>query len=154
MSKSTGIVKLALAVTLMAALAGCTPIYRNHGYAPTEEDLSEVAVGVDTRDTVADVIGPPTSSGVMRDGAWYYVSSRWQTRLYFAPEELDRQVVAVSFAEDGVVSNIERFTLEDGNVIVLNRRVTDDNIKGLTFIRQLLGNLGNFDPAQALANRN
>ena len=64
----------------------------------------------------------------MRDEAWYYVSSNFITRGARAREEFFRQVVAISFDEDGVVKNIERFGLEDGMVVVLNRRVTDDNI--------------------------
>ncbi|KPQ14077.1 MAG: hypothetical protein HLUCCO18_16175, partial [Rhodobacteraceae bacterium HLUCCO18] len=39
-------------------------------------------------------------------------------------------------------SNVERFGLEDGNVVALSRRVTDSNVQGIGFLRQLLGNLG------------
>ncbi|WP_212525642.1 outer membrane protein assembly factor BamE [Actibacterium sp. MT2.3-13A] len=148
MRKRGVIAKRVAAGLLAVAIAGCTPIYRNHGYAPSDAELQEIVVGVDTQATVGDVVGPPAASGVMRDEAWYYVSSRWRTRGALAPEILDRQLVAVSFDKDGVVRNIERFTLEDGRVIALNRRVTDDNIKGITFIRQLLGNIGNFTADQ------
>lgn len=144
--------KLIATGLLAVAIAGCTPIKRTHGFAPTEEELQEVIVGVDTTATVSDVIGAPSASGVVRDDAWYYVASKWETRGPFAPKEMDRQVVAISFSDDGVVENIERFTLEDGRVIALNRRVTDDNIKGVTFIRQLLGNIGNFSADQFLGN--
>jgi hypothetical protein len=40
------------------------------------------------------------------------------------------------------VSNVERFGLEDGQVVALSRRVTETNIKGVSFIRQLMGNFG------------
>lgn len=139
-----GIAKLAQVAVLAAAVAACSPIYRNHGYAPSDEDLDMVVVGVDTRDTVAETVGPPSAAGVMRDDAWYYVSSARKTVAFRAPQEIDRQVVAISFADDGTVANIERFGLEDGRVIPINRRVTDDNIKGVSFLRQLLGNIGNF----------
>ncbi|MBK5932803.1 Beta-barrel assembly machine subunit BamE [Rhodovulum imhoffii] len=148
MRKPAGIGKLAIAGILAAALAGCSPIYRKHGYAPSEEDLSEIVVGVDTRDTVAGVIGPPAASGVQNDGAWYYVSSNWRTVGYRAPEETDRQVVAISFDGTGTVRNIERFGLKDGRVIALNRRVTDENVQGISFLRQLLGNIGQFTTDQ------
>lgn len=143
-------VKLALAAVLALGLSACSPIYRNHGYAPTDDELSEIVVGIDSRDAVAELVGPPATSGVMRDDAWYYVSSRWKTVAYRAPELVDRQLVAVSFDGDGTVQNIERYTMEDGRVIALNRRVTDDNLAGISFIRQLLGNIGNFDPGQFL----
>jgi len=50
--------------------------------------------------------------------------------------------VAVTFTDAGIVENVERFGLEDGRVIALSRRVTDSNIKGVGFLRQLLGNFG------------
>ena len=62
--------------------------------------------------------------------------------------EVDRTVVAISFDSDGVVENIERFGLEDGRVIAISRRVTDSNIKGVSFLRQLFGNIGNFAAEQ------
>ncbi|MFQ6549605.1 outer membrane protein assembly factor BamE [Aestuariibius sp. 2305UL40-4] len=132
------------------ALAGCVAQFRNHGYAPSDSELAEVLVGLDTRDSVIETFGPPTTGGVLEQGAVYYVESRW--RLYGAlePQIIDRQLVAISFDPEGVVSNVERFTLEDGRVITLSRRVTDDNVRNTTFIRQLLGNLGRIDNADFL----
>ncbi|WP_081531715.1 outer membrane protein assembly factor BamE [Rhodovulum sp. P5] len=147
-----GVAGLVCVAVVSVTLSACTPIIRNHGYAPTEADLEEIVVGVDTRDTVADVVGSPTVSGVMRDNAWYYVESRWRTIGYRAPEITDRQVVAISFDRNGTVANIERFGLEDGRVIALNRRVTESNIQGISFLRQLLGNIGQVTPEQFTAN--
>jgi outer membrane protein assembly factor BamE (lipoprotein component of BamABCDE complex) len=134
------------------ALAACTPIYDRHGYTPAQEDLDNLIVGVDTRGTVEEFVGPPSASGVMRDEAWYYVSSNFITRGARAREEYFRQVVAISFDQNGVVKNIERFGLEDGMVVVLNRRVTDDNIEGVSFLGQLLGNVGNLTADQFFDN--
>ncbi len=150
MFKSGLIRNLVLLSGLTFGLSACSTLEDNHGYAPSEIELQDIVVGVDTRETVATLIGPPSTGGVVQDGNWYYVASTWETRLYFKPQEISREVVAISFDEDGAVENIERFGLEDGQVVVLNRRVTDDNIKGLTFLRQLLGNIGNFNPGQFL----
>lgn len=135
---------------ISAVLAACAPINRSHGYAPTETDLQEIVVGADTRDSVEEIIGPPSASGVVSEDVWYYVQTDWRMVAYREPEAVDRQVVAISFAPDGTVTNIERFGLEDGRVIALNRRVTDTNIQGVSFIRQLLGNVGNFAPQDAM----
>ena len=56
-------------------------------------------------------------------------------------------MVAIRFDDNGVVSNIERFGLEDGNVVALSRRVSASNIEGIGFLRQLMGNLGRLDAA-------
>jgi len=134
----------------LLALGACSSIYRNHGYVPNDSDLDLVIVGVDTKDSIAETIGRPTSVGVLDDGGWYYVQSRWLHRGMMAPKEVDREMVAISFDQNAVVENIERFGIEDGRVIVLSRRVTDTNIKGISFIRQLLGNIGNFTADQFL----
>lgn len=131
-------------------VVGCTALYRNHGYAPSDEDLAEVLVGVDTRATVADIVGSPTAGGLMSDGNFYYVQSRFRHFAYTAPKEIDREVVAISFDGEGVVSNIERFGLEDGRIVALSRRVTDDGIRDTRFLQQLFGALGNFDAGAVL----
>ena len=115
--KSVGMVGRAAALLLLVLAVGCSPIVRNAGYVPSDEDLSQINVGVDTRETVAAAVGVPGTGGVVETGGYYYVRSRWETRGPFAPQEVDRQVVAISFGADGTVSNIERFTLEDGRVI-------------------------------------
>lgn len=137
----------ALSAAALTAVAACTSIYRDHGYVPTDEELSEVTVGVDTRDSVAETIGVPTASGVLNDGGYYYVTSRFRHYGARQPEVVERQLVAISFTQSGVVENIERYSLQDGRVIALNRRVTDSNVSNKTFLRQLLGNLGNFNPS-------
>lgn len=135
-------------------LTACSANYRYHGFAPSEEELKEVVVGVDTRETVSEIIGQPSSSGVLDDGGWYYVSSKFRHYAYQAPKAVERQLVAISFDKEDVVQNIERFGLEDGRVITLSRRVTDLPVKGPGIIEQLLGNLGNFDLTQITGQQN
>lgn len=128
----------------------CVPIYRNHGFIPFEEDLAALQVGVDTRETVTAKVGSPTSTGITTPTGFYYVASRFRHYGPLEPQEIDREVLAITFTEGGTLRNIERFGLEDGQVVVLSRRVTDDNIPDTTFLGQLLGNIGNFDPAVLL----
>ncbi|GAA0303832.1 outer membrane protein assembly factor BamE [Rhodovulum strictum] len=126
---------------------------RKNGYAPSEEDLAGIVVGVDTRDSVAELVGTPSVNGVMRDEAWYYVENTWKTVGPRAPENVDRQVVAISFGPNGTVENVERFGLEQGRVIALNRRVTEANVQGISFLGQLFRNLGNFRADDVLGPR-
>jgi len=131
----------------LAALGACTPVFRNHGYIPPAEQLAEITVGVDTRDSVMEAVGAPSSSGVVRDSGFYYVRSRVRHYGPKRPEVVSRELVAISFDDRGVVRNIERFGLEDGIVVQLDRRVTESTIQGQGILRQLLGNIGNFNPA-------
>ncbi len=129
----------------LALLAGCASTYRNHGYIPPNEELTNLVVGVDTRDTVASSVGRPGVTGILDASGWYYVRSRFRSFAYRAPTEIDRQVLAISFDQRGVVSNIELFGLEKGRVVRLSRRVTTSNTQGVGFLRQAFGNLGRFN---------
>lgn len=130
------------ALILAAALAACTPIYRNHGYVPAEDELALIEIGRDTRETVGQKIGRPSIAGLLNDEGWYYVQSRYEQVGPREPREVERQVVAITFSQSGVVENIGRFGLEDGKVVEISRRVTETNIKGITLIQQLLGSFG------------
>lgn len=139
-------VKYAIVALATATLTACSAIYQKHGYVPTEEQLAEVVVGVDTKDSVAESIGVPTASGVLNDGGYYYVSTLMRTRGAGATKPVSRSLVAINFDSRQVVSGVERYSLEDGRAIPLERRVSSSSVENKTFLRQLMGNLGNFNP--------
>lgn len=140
---------LLVAAALVSA-AACTAIYDNHGYIPTDEDLALIQVGKDTRDTVAITIGRPSTEGLLNDQGWFYVQSRWKNYGALPPKEIDRQVVAITFSPDGVVENVERFGLEKGQIVPISRRITDSNIKGVGFLKQLFGSIGRISADQLI----
>lgn len=144
--------RIALIGATVLTLSACSATYRNHGYVPSEEELASVQVGVDTRDSVIEAVGAPSSAGVLDTSGYYYVATRMRHYGARAPQIVSRELVAISFDQRGRVKNIERFGLEDGEVFALNRRVTSSSIQDSTFLRQLMGNLGNFNPGAALAN--
>ena len=144
--------KQCLMLVLVASVAACSPVYRNHGYVPTEDELALVEVGKDTREVVGQKIGRPTTSGLLNDDGWFYVQSRYKHFGPRAPKEIDRQVLAVTFDKAGVVENIARYGLEEGQVVEISRRVTETNVKGLSVIQQILGSFGRLVTDSILAN--
>jgi len=139
-------------LALVLAVAACSPVYRNHGYVPTEDELALVEVGTDTRETVGQKIGRPTTSGLLNDQGWFYVQSRYKHLGPREPQEIERQVLAVTFTEAGVVENIARYGLQDGKVVQISRRVTETNVKGMSLIQQLLGNFGRLQAGELLSD--
>jgi len=138
--------RLGGAVALAFAVTACGATYRNHGYVPPREDLDQIAVGVDTLASVEETLGSSSSGSVLDDNALYFVRTRIRDFALLEPEVVERQVVAISFDASGVVSNIESFGLEQGQVVPLARRVTDSSVAGKSFLRQLFGNIGRFTP--------
>ncbi len=152
-TRATGRMARRVALTLcLLAMVACAPVFRNHGYAPVDTDLDQITVGTDTRESVAALVGRPSAAGLLNDEGWYYVQSRYRHFGARAPQEIDRQVVAISFSADGIVQNVERFGLADGRVVPLSRRVTESNIRGVSFIRQLLGNVGRLRAQDVIDN--
>jgi outer membrane protein assembly factor BamE (lipoprotein component of BamABCDE complex) len=141
-----------LTLALVASVAACSPVFRNHGYVPTEQELALIEVGTDTRETVGQKIGRPTTSGLLNDVGWFYVQSRYKHFGPRAPQEVERQVLAVTFSESGTVENVARYGLEDGKVVQISRRVTETNVKGLSFIQQILGSFGRLQAGDLLAD--
>ncbi|QYK43278.1 MAG: outer membrane protein assembly factor BamE [Paracoccaceae bacterium] len=142
--------RLGVAVAILAVAAACAQIVRTHGYAPTDAELSEIVVGVDTRDSVAETVGRPSAQGLLNDDGWFYVQSRFRHMGPREPKEIERQVVAITYDQAGVVQNIERFGLEQGRVVALSRRVTESNVRSFSFVRQLLQNFGRFNAGELL----
>ncbi|MDO5756878.1 MAG: outer membrane protein assembly factor BamE [Rhodobacterales bacterium] len=138
---------MAIVLALVTATAGCTSLYKNHGYVPPDEDLNRLVAGVDTRAKVDDLIGAPSAAGMLAGGDYYYVRSRVRTYGMKRPEVIDRQVLAISFDNAGVIANIERFDLQDGHTVVLSRRVTESSVEGKGFLASIMDNFGNINPA-------
>lgn len=141
---------MALALVAPLALSACQATYRNHGYVPPDEQLAQVVVGQTAQAELDGLIGKPSAQGLLTGSAWYYVGSRWEYFGARQPREIRREVVAISFNEAGTVSNVERFGLERGRVIVLSQRVTDSGVTSLGLVRQLLGNVGRVSAGQLL----
>jgi outer membrane protein assembly factor BamE (lipoprotein component of BamABCDE complex) len=127
---------------LCAVLTACSPIVRSHGYVPADDQLAEITVGEDTRDTVAEKIGAPMTLGFESDRSWYYVASERRTLGLRAPQTTRRDIVAVRFGDAGTVQNVERFDEQDGRVVVLTARVTDPSVSELGILRRIFGNVG------------
>lgn len=137
---------------LLVLLAACSPIMRYHGYAPGDAELAQIVVGRDTRDTVAQKIGRPGVGGVIEGSGWYYVQSDWRADNWRAPVEVDRQVVAISFNPRGVVTNVERFGLADGEIVAISQRVTDTGPRGRSVLAQIFSTIGQFSPQMFQGN--
>lgn len=140
--------RIGLGALFIVALSACTAQYRTHGYVPSEDELQQIVPGVDTRGTVEDLIGVPSTSGTLNDSGFYYIESDVRHFAWRRPEVVDREVLAITFDSAGVVENIERYGLQDGQVVPLARRITRSGDGDIGFIRKLFGNIGGINAGQ------
>lgn len=135
----------AAALALAAVVPGCAPTTQVHGYVPPPSDVARVTPGVDTMATVAEILGQPSSSGLLRDSAWFYVQSVFESFAYNPARVVDRTVLVVNFDDNGVVTGIERFGVEQGRIVNLTTRTTQTGGRQLGILEQLFGNLLTID---------
>ena len=138
---------LAALAGLMAA-QGCVSFRSSHGYVLERgEEGLQGEVGLDTKESVLARYGEPSMIGTFDDNAWYYMTSLERSRAFFKPKTTQREVIAFSFDEAGVVEDIQTFTLADSLNVNLVGRETPTRGKELSFWEQLLGNVGQLPAA-------
>jgi outer membrane protein assembly factor BamE (lipoprotein component of BamABCDE complex) len=135
----------ALLVALAAmGLAGCRATVDQRGNLPEPEKVAQIQPGSTTRDQVVKILGTPSSIGVFDDKNWYYISRKTSQVAFFSPEVLDQQVFVVNFDGGGVVRSVDRKELKDGRDIEPAPGATPAPGRELTFLEQVLGNIGRF----------
>ncbi len=138
----------AVALLTAVALTACAATRQMHGYMPSAADVARLQPGVDTRATVEETLGLPTSTGLLRDSAWFYVQSIFENYTYHPPRVVDRRVLVVSFDPNGTVTGIESYGIERGRIVELTARTTDTGGRQLGVLEQLFGNILNIDASQ------
>lgn len=144
--RRTAIVSAIIAgATLVSA---CNPTLRSHGFRYADGEVPTLTPGEDTRASVLAMLGNPSTRGMFDDNTWYYISTTREYLAYLRPDTRERRVIAVRFDEDGSVSAVDEYGLEDGRVIALVDRETPTRGRELSLIEQILGNVGRLPSEQ------
>src|SRR5262245_14403583 len=143
----------ALAATLMA---GCAATRDFHGYVPDQALATDVQPSVDTRSTVLARLGTPSTTSIFNDNLWVYMSSTCELLTFYYPKVVAREIVAIQFDEDDVVSDVLVYDVNDGRTLAYNSRVTPTRGRELGILEQLFGTIGSLRnqlPGQQQDNR-
>jgi len=127
-----------VSVALSAALLlGCTPVVSQRGYLPDPIGEAAIKIGADTKSTVQERLGDPSTQAIFGGDVWYYISSVERQVAFFDPTVQSRSIMAVHFDKEGKVANIRHYALKDGHVIAFETRETPAKGRELTFLQQL-----------------
>ena len=133
------------AVLLSAVmLTGCSISEDQRGNLPDPEKLAQLQPGNTTKEQVVRILGSPSSASTFDDNVWYYISRRVKQVAFFSPTVLDQQVYIVDFDDKGVVKDVGHKTLDDARSITPAPGATPAPGRELSFMEQLLGNVGRF----------
>ena len=133
----------AISATVLAA--GCARSVEQRGNLPEQEKIAEIHPGSTTKEEVIKVLGSPSSVSIFNEKSWYYISRRTGQFAFFDPNVIDQQVYVVNFDDQGIVKAVDHKSLGDGKEITPVARATPAPGRELSFLEQLIGNLGKFN---------
>jgi outer membrane protein assembly factor BamE (lipoprotein component of BamABCDE complex) len=137
-----------------ALVAGCTPVVSQRGYLQDLDAEASIDPASDTKTTIQQRLGFPSTEATFTNDAWYYISSVERQVAFFHPTVESRAILAVYFDKAGKVTDLRHYTLDDGHVVAFEARQTPTRGKELTFLQQLfnatpgvpISNTGNSNP--------
>jgi outer membrane protein assembly factor BamE (lipoprotein component of BamABCDE complex) len=134
------------AAALSAAwlLGGCAGEIATHGDIVQDDKLARIIPMQHSQRDVLEILGSPSTVSVMDGEAWYYIGDRRESLAFFRPELLERDTVVVSFDASGVVTSVDKTTVDKETMIEVVERETPAQGSNLTMIEQFLGNIGRF----------
>jgi outer membrane protein assembly factor BamE (lipoprotein component of BamABCDE complex) len=138
----------------VCALAACEPNVETRGHLRDADWQQDIVINQTTRDEILDKLGTPSTRASFGPETWYYVSTRRESYAFLKPEVTEENVIAISFGPDGVVQDIQQLRGEEAKDIEVVERITPTEGHQMTFMEQLLGNLGRFNSPGSGAGSN
>ncbi|MEZ5938964.1 MAG: outer membrane protein assembly factor BamE [Hyphomonadaceae bacterium] len=133
---------MGLAVSLATTAGGCAATRDFHGYVPDQALPTDVKPEVDTRATVQARLGSPSTTSIFNNNLWVYTNDTREELAFYYPRVVQREIVAIQFDENDVVSDVLVYDVTAGRTIEYNSRVTPTRGRELSIIEQLFGSIG------------
>ena len=127
---------------LLVGAAACSPVVSQRGYIPDQTKISSISPGVDTKQTVVERLGTPSTIANFEASTWYYIASEEHQTAWRRPETVERIVLAVTFDEDSKVKEVQQLSIDDSRVIRPIARKTPTKGRELGFWEQMFGSIG------------
>ncbi|MBQ9235794.1 MAG: outer membrane protein assembly factor BamE [Alphaproteobacteria bacterium] len=115
------------------------------GNMPSPRRIARVEVGT-SKDDVINTLGMPSSVNVLDNNSWVYTSSDIEKMAFFAPKEINRDVLRITFNQADEVSSIEHLSLADGVDVTPNADKTDVRGQRPGFFKKYFGGVGQYMP--------
>ncbi len=139
----TGIKQSCVLALLVTATIACAPVVTSHGYFPRTAEILTVAEGSHSQRQIELMLGSPSTIGSFDDNTWYYINTQSHSFAWKAPVIVAEQVLAIKFdSETKMVKSVNQYSIKDGRVIAFSDDVTPTRGRELSFLEQLIGNVG------------
>ena len=143
------------AVSLLLVLSACSvigPQRTVRGNRIDDDQLKELTVGTSTRADAAALLGTPTTRATFDDNTWIYIHEVTEPRIGRTPGVLEQDVVVLGFDNGGVLRQVKRLNQDDSQPVQVVSRTTPSPGGEATFMQQLIGNIGKFNPTGGMSS--
>ncbi len=144
--------KTAICCFVLLQVTACSPVLSQRGNMLEDHQVTEVVAGEHSRSDVLYILGSPTTQSTFNTDVWYYIGQETEKHGILDDEVVSERIVAVTFNKEGIVETIEDIDPEREN-IPYARGKTPTHGNELTFMQQLLGNVGRFNAPQQSSAR-
>jgi outer membrane protein assembly factor BamE (lipoprotein component of BamABCDE complex) len=131
---------------MLCACCGCTLSVSQQGSLLQSVDIQEIAIGVDTEQTIAERYGQPNvrsafpdKSGVSR---WYYIQRIVKETPLRGKVTHANISLVIAFNRQGIV--VDKKLIKGENKLPPTKYVTKENGYKTTFIHDMFANIGKF----------
>lgn len=132
---------------IILILSSCAKEVENRGYVTRFSDFSKLEVGKSTKFDVSKELGSPTTTSKIDNEKWMYLGVEETKESFFDPEVESYEAYILTFSKSGILSDISKRDKSHLNEFAVSEDFTDTGGNEVTFMQQLLGNLGKFNPA-------
>lgn len=125
----------------------------HNGNMPSNERIDQISVG-QSKAEIQNILGAPSSVVSLDRNTWIYMSSDIKRVAFFAPKEVDRDVLTIRFNDQNKVEAIERLTKKNGKEIKVSSDKTETLGHNPGFFRKYFGGVGQYMPFPTNNNPN
>ncbi len=139
----TIVLSVALGAVAVGA-SGCGSRIATRGNEVSTEQISTLEVGSHDRQQIFSMFGSPSSTSSFGDETWYYIFEKDESVAFLEPEVKERTVLALQFDDGGKLANIKTTGLDGAQKVTPVERKTATAGNKLSFIEQMIANIGRF----------
>jgi outer membrane protein assembly factor BamE (lipoprotein component of BamABCDE complex) len=139
-----------IALLLCLSMTGCgwlLPPPQTRGNKVDVEQLKELVPGTSSKADVTALVGSPTQKATFDENSWLYITETTRPRIGRTLGVLDQAVVVLTFDDRGILTNVKTYGRNDAIPVSVASRTTPSPGTEASFMQQLLGNIGKFNPA-------
>lgn len=126
-------------------LISCSNKIIQHGYTFEKSNMDKISVNKTSSNEILEIFGSPTLKSQYYGEVWYYISTKMSSKLFFPPKLIQRDILAISFNNQEVVSDFHFFTLDNNNNVQIDKNRTFSNGTNNSPITHFLKNMGKFE---------